>query len=71
MTSYSALPEPMLARSGQLPTSADYAYELKWDGFRCLLSTEGRLGIYSRRRWNADEGTADPDRLRDLRRPQP
>jgi hypothetical protein len=24
----------MLARSGLLPTSGDYAYELKWDGFR-------------------------------------
>jgi ATP-dependent DNA ligase len=32
----------MLARSGQLPTGGDYAYELKWDGFRAIVSTEGR-----------------------------
>src|SRR5438552_19057354 len=28
---YSALPEPMLARSGRLPISRAYAYEVKWD----------------------------------------
>jgi hypothetical protein len=28
----------MLARSGRLPTSTDYAYELKWDGFRAIVS---------------------------------
>lgn len=39
MASYSALPEPMLARSGQLPTSGDYAYELKWDGFSQIRFT--------------------------------
>jgi hypothetical protein len=32
----------MLARSGPLPTG-DYANELKRDGFRCLVSTVGRL----------------------------
>jgi hypothetical protein len=32
VASYSGLPEPMLARSGRLPTSGDYAYELKWEG---------------------------------------
>ncbi len=42
MASYSALPEPMLARSGRLPASGDYAYEVKWDGFRAIVSTEGR-----------------------------
>ena len=36
MASYSALPEPMLARSGQLPMSGDYAYEVSWDGFRAI-----------------------------------
>jgi hypothetical protein len=41
VASYSALPEPMLARSGRLPTSGDYAYEVKWDGFRAVVSTEG------------------------------
>ena len=42
----------MLARSGALPTRGEYAYELKWDGFRALLSTEGRLRIRSRRGWD-------------------
>jgi hypothetical protein len=32
VASYSALPEPMLARSGRLPTSGDFAYEVKCDG---------------------------------------
>jgi ATP-dependent DNA ligase len=40
----------MLARSGPLP-EGDYAYELKWDGFRCLVSTVGRLHVLSRQRW--------------------
>ena len=31
----------MLAPSGRLPTSGDYAYEVKWDGFRAIVSTEG------------------------------
>jgi bifunctional non-homologous end joining protein LigD len=49
---YSALPEPMLARSGRLPTSTAYAYEVKWDGFRAVVSTEGPLQVRSRRGWN-------------------
>jgi ATP-dependent DNA ligase len=36
----------MLARSGPLP-AGDYAYALKWDGFRCLVSTVGRLRVLS------------------------
>jgi bifunctional non-homologous end joining protein LigD len=40
----------MLARSGPLPRG-DYAYELKWDGFRCLVSTVGRLRVLSRQWW--------------------
>jgi hypothetical protein len=43
MTSFGALPEPMLARSGSLPPSGDYAYQLKWDG----------LGVGGRLRWTA------------------
>src|SRR3982751_4159225 len=42
----------MLARSGRLPTSGDYAYEVKWDGFRAIVSTEGSLRVRSRRGWN-------------------
>jgi ATP-dependent DNA ligase len=50
-----ALPEPMLLRSGQIPTRGHYRYEVKWDGFRCLLSTESALRAVSRRRWNMTE----------------
>jgi ATP-dependent DNA ligase len=46
---YSALPEPMLAKSGKLPTRGDFAYEVKWDGFRAIVSTEGPLRVRSRR----------------------
>jgi bifunctional non-homologous end joining protein LigD len=49
---YSALPEPMLARSGRLSASGEYAYELKWDGFRAIVSTEGALRVRSRRGWD-------------------
>jgi bifunctional non-homologous end joining protein LigD len=45
----------MLARSGRLPTSSDYAYELKWDGFRAIISTEGPLRVRSRRGWDMSE----------------
>jgi hypothetical protein len=55
VASYSGLPEPMLARSGRLPTSGDFAYELKWDGFRSIVSTEGPLRVRSRRGWDMTE----------------
>jgi bifunctional non-homologous end joining protein LigD len=45
----------MLARSVRLPTSGDYAYELKWDGFRAIVSTEGSLRVRSRRGWDMRE----------------
>jgi bifunctional non-homologous end joining protein LigD len=45
----------MLARSGALPASGDYAYELKWDGFRAIVSTEGALRVRSRRGWDMSE----------------
>jgi hypothetical protein len=45
----------MLARSGTLPTSGDFAYELKWDGFRAIVSTEGPLRVRSRRGWDMTE----------------
>jgi len=45
------LPEPMLARSGLLPTG--WRYELKCDGFRALVCTHGgRLRVRSRRGWD-------------------
>ena len=45
----------MLARSGRLPTSGDFAYEVKWDGFRAIVSTEGPLRVRSRRGWDMTE----------------
>ena len=41
----------MLARSGPLPTRGQYAYEVKWDGFRGILRTERGLRVRSRRGW--------------------
>ena len=49
------LPQPMLARSGKLPARGDWAYEVKWDGFRTIVSTEGRFRVRSRRGWDMTE----------------
>ena len=49
------LPEPMLVRGGPLPTRGEWAYEVKWDGFRALVSTEDGLRVRSRRGWNMTE----------------
>ncbi|EFC86581.1 DNA polymerase LigD, ligase domain protein [Parafrankia sp. EUN1f] len=39
----------MLATPGELPTGADWAYEIKWDGVRVLAEVHGgRLRAYSR-----------------------
>lgn len=46
------LPEPMLARSGPLPTGRGWLYEPKLDGFRCLVCTHGRFRTRSRRGWD-------------------
>jgi hypothetical protein len=43
------LPQPMLARSKPIPTRGEWCLEVKWDGFRSLLSTENRLRLRSRR----------------------
>ena len=45
----------MLAKSGRLPTRGAWAYEVKWDGFRAIVSTEGPLRVRSRRGWNMTE----------------
>jgi ATP-dependent DNA ligase len=55
MVYYRALPELLLARSGQLPTSGTFAYEVKWDGFRTIVSTEIPLRVRSRRGWDMTE----------------
>ncbi|MFL5982735.1 MAG: hypothetical protein ACJ74R_13605 [Gaiellaceae bacterium] len=47
------LPQPMLARSGPIPTRGEWTFEVKWDGFRAIVSTEGApLRVRSRRGWN-------------------
>src|SRR5437588_8607491 len=42
----------MLLRSGTLPLGSGYSYELKWDGFRALVSTVDGLRVRSRRGWD-------------------
>jgi ATP-dependent DNA ligase len=43
----------MLDRSGRLPAAGSgYAFEVKWDGFRAIVSTEGPLRVRSRRGWD-------------------
>jgi bifunctional non-homologous end joining protein LigD len=42
----------MLLRAGPIPTGDGWAFELKWDGFRALVSTEHGLEVRSRRNWN-------------------
>ncbi len=49
------LPSPMLARTGPLPLGLGWSYEVKWDGFRALVSTEDGLHVRSRRGWNMTE----------------
>ena len=45
------LPRPMLLRAGAIPTGDGWAFELKYDGFRAIVSTEDGLEIRSRRGW--------------------
>lgn len=47
------LPSPMLARSGPLPIYGRWSFEVKWDGFRALVSTRDGLHVRGRRPWNA------------------
>jgi ATP dependent DNA ligase-like protein len=46
------LPDPMLARPASLPLGSGYSYEVKWDGFRAIVSTESGLRVRSRRGWD-------------------
>jgi bifunctional non-homologous end joining protein LigD len=47
------LPEPMLARSGPIPSGQGWLFEPKLDGFRCLVCTHGgRFRARSRRGWD-------------------
>lgn len=40
--------KPMLARSGDLPTGADWGYEFKWDGVRAIADTADGWHLYAR-----------------------
>ena len=42
----------MLSRPGPLPSGSAWSFELKWDGFRAIVSTEKGLAVRSRRGWN-------------------
>jgi|SRR5215216_1808162 len=41
----------MFARFRKLPIRGAWSYEVKWDGFRAIVSTEGPLRVRSRRGW--------------------
>jgi len=43
----------MLARSGPMPTRGDRSFEVKCDGFRAIVSTDGAplLSAVADRRW--------------------
>jgi bifunctional non-homologous end joining protein LigD len=42
----------MLSSPGEIPTGPDWTFEVKWDGFRALVSTESGLQVRSLRGWN-------------------
>jgi hypothetical protein len=46
------LPAPMLCRPGLLPLGRGYAYEVKWDSVRAVVSTEDGPCVRSRRGWD-------------------
>jgi bifunctional non-homologous end joining protein LigD len=45
----------MLSHPGHLPFGSGWSFELKWDGFRALVSTEDGLRVRSRRGWSMAE----------------
>jgi hypothetical protein len=56
----------MLARSGPIATRGHYSYEVKWDGFRGILSTENRrrLGLQWRAQALSGRNVRPPRRLK-------
>src|SRR6476659_586996 len=42
----------MLSRPGPLPSGSGWSFEVKWDGFRAIVSTEGGLRVRSGRGWD-------------------
>jgi bifunctional non-homologous end joining protein LigD len=53
----------MLSRPGPIPTGPRWAYEVKWDGFRAIVSTENELRVRSRRGWNMTAALPELARL--------
>jgi len=49
------LPDPMLSSRASASGSGS-SFELKWDGFRAIVSTEDGLAVRSRRGWNMTPG---------------
>ena len=41
----------MLARTRPLPAGGGWRFQVKWDGFRALVSTEGEVRVRSRNGW--------------------
>lgn len=53
----------MLLRSGSIPTGVGWAFELKYDGFRAIVSTEEGLRVLSRRSWDMTDRVRELERL--------
>jgi bifunctional non-homologous end joining protein LigD len=45
----------MLARPGSMPPEEGFAYEVKWDGFKAIVSTVEGFRVRSRRGWDMTE----------------
>jgi bifunctional non-homologous end joining protein LigD len=45
------LPEPMLAKSGALPSGRGWSFEPKWDGYRAIVRSGENYCVRSRRGW--------------------
>jgi ATP-dependent DNA ligase len=46
------LPEPMLARSGEIPRGSGWLFEPKLDCYRCMVCTHDGFRARSRRGWD-------------------
>ena len=57
---------PMLLRPGAIPTGAGWAFELKYDGFRAIVSTENGLDVRSRRNWRMADRVPELETWRPL-----
>jgi ATP-dependent DNA ligase len=53
----------MLLRSGGIPCGDGWAFELKDDGFRAIVSTEDGLQVRSRRGWNMSDRLSELSEL--------